>query len=115
MCTEQGLSELDPPFSLQDYNFTHIPDVNHTVESVSWPAELAACADNDLLVNMSWAGLCEIWGGEFTRPLVHFDNVPYAYLALFQVATFEGWMEVMEAAIDAPIIVSSFTDLIIFD
>ncbi|KAI5708839.1 hypothetical protein M8J76_004141 [Diaphorina citri] len=32
---------------------------------------------------------------------ITFDNVGDAYLALFQVATFEGWMEVMADAVDA--------------
>lgn len=32
---------------------------------------------------------------------ITFDHVGVAYLALFQVATFEGWMEVMEDAVDA--------------
>lgn len=32
---------------------------------------------------------------------ITFDHVGIAYLALFQVATFEGWMEVMEDAVDA--------------
>ncbi|XP_033606691.1 sodium channel protein 60E isoform X3 [Cryptotermes secundus] len=32
---------------------------------------------------------------------ITFDNVGNAYLALFQVATFEGWMEVMSDAVDA--------------
>lgn len=41
---------------------------------------------------------------------IHFDHVGHSYLALFQVATFEGWMEVMEASIDAPLLVS-LTDL----
>ncbi|GIY84110.1 hypothetical protein CDAR_446341, partial [Caerostris darwini] len=31
---------------------------------------------------------------------INFDNVGNAYLALFQVAPFEGWMEVMEYAVD---------------
>ncbi|XP_045110283.1 sodium channel protein 60E-like isoform X5 [Portunus trituberculatus] len=31
---------------------------------------------------------------------INFDHVGFAYLALFQVATFEGWMEVMEDAVD---------------
>eukprot|EP00041_Stephanoeca_diplocostata_P034054 m.1142368 g.1142368 ORF g.1142368 m.1142368 type:complete len:670 (-) comp24454_c0_seq3:1121-3130(-) len=31
---------------------------------------------------------------------VNFDNVFNAYLALFQVATFEGWQEVMQDAVD---------------
>ncbi|KAL5022052.1 hypothetical protein ScPMuIL_001207 [Solemya velum] len=32
---------------------------------------------------------------------INFDDVLNGYLALFQVATFEGWMEVMAAAIDS--------------
>ncbi|XP_066157194.1 sodium channel protein 60E isoform X3 [Euwallacea fornicatus] len=32
---------------------------------------------------------------------ISFDHVGVAYLALFQVATFEGWMEVMADAVDA--------------
>ncbi|XP_078044251.1 sodium channel protein 60E isoform X2 [Augochlora pura] len=32
---------------------------------------------------------------------ITFDHVGIAYLALFQVATFEGWMEVMQDAVDA--------------
>ncbi|XP_042330632.1 sodium channel protein type 5 subunit alpha-like [Sceloporus undulatus] len=33
---------------------------------------------------------------------VNFDNVMKGYLALLQVATFKGWMEIMYAAVDAP-------------
>ncbi|XP_063716752.1 sodium channel protein 1 brain-like isoform X2 [Symsagittifera roscoffensis] len=36
----------------------------------------------------------------WTNQKVNFDNVLAGYLALFQVATFEGWMEVMAAATD---------------
>ena len=36
----------------------------------------------------------------FNMP-INFDSVPAAYLSLFQVATFKGWMDVMYAAIDA--------------
>ena len=32
---------------------------------------------------------------------INFDHVPNAILALFQVATFEGWIEVMASAVDA--------------
>merc|ERR550532_1504249 len=32
---------------------------------------------------------------------ITFDHVGHAYLALFQVATFEGWMEIMADAVDA--------------
>ena len=38
---------------------------------------------------------------EWEKPGINFDSAPMAMLALFQVATFEGWMEVMEAATDA--------------
>lgn len=38
---------------------------------------------------------------EWDKPRVNFDNSGMAMLALLQVATFEGWMEVMEAATDA--------------
>ena len=32
---------------------------------------------------------------------ITFDHVGAAYLALFQVATFEGWMEIMADAVDS--------------
>ncbi|XP_072274369.1 sodium channel protein type 2 subunit alpha-like isoform X2 [Pyxicephalus adspersus] len=32
---------------------------------------------------------------------VNFDNVGFGYLALLQVATFKGWMEIMYAAVDS--------------
>ncbi|XP_006890709.1 PREDICTED: sodium channel protein type 11 subunit alpha [Elephantulus edwardii] len=32
---------------------------------------------------------------------VNFDNVPMAYLALLQVATFKGWTDIMYAAVDS--------------
>ncbi|CAG5099650.1 Oidioi.mRNA.OKI2018_I69.XSR.g16619.t1.cds [Oikopleura dioica] len=38
---------------------------------------------------------------EWSKPGIHFDNSAMAMLALLQVATFEGWMEVMEAATDS--------------
>lgn len=39
-------------------------------------------------------------GGTWTRPLIHFDDMGSGYLALYQTATFEGWIEVMETATD---------------
>uniref|UniRef100_A0A3B5RAI4 Sodium channel protein n=1 Tax=Xiphophorus maculatus TaxID=8083 RepID=A0A3B5RAI4_XIPMA len=33
---------------------------------------------------------------------VNFDNVAMGYLALLQVATFKGWMDIMYAAVDSP-------------
>lgn len=93
-------------FSFDVYNFSNFGDPNSNI-TPTWPSELYLCADNPLLVNLTWSGLCERLGGTWHRPiLVHFDNVAYAYLALFQVATFEGWMEVMQESIDAPMKVS---------
>uniref|UniRef100_A0A8D3DN37 Sodium channel protein n=1 Tax=Scophthalmus maximus TaxID=52904 RepID=A0A8D3DN37_SCOMX len=33
---------------------------------------------------------------------INFDNVAAGYLALLQVATFKGWMQIMNAAVDSP-------------
>lgn len=41
---------------------------------------------------------------------VHFDHVPMAYLALFQVATWKGWIQIMNDAIDSREDVRNFTD-----
>lgn len=48
-------------------------------------------------------------GGQWIRPKINFDHVGHGYLALYQTATFEGWMEVLEAAIDAHPSVSCHT------
>uniref|UniRef100_A0ABM5GMU5 Sodium channel protein n=1 Tax=Pogona vitticeps TaxID=103695 RepID=A0ABM5GMU5_9SAUR len=37
----------------------------------------------------------------WTKVRVNFDNVGAGYLALLQVATFKGWMEIMYAAVDS--------------
>lgn len=39
---------------------------------------------------------------------VHFDHVGMAYLALFQVATWKGWIPIMNDAIDSTQVSSSF-------
>lgn len=51
------------------------------------------------MVNDKW----ECYYNNFTwvNSKISFDHVGIAYLALFQVATFEGWMEVMADAVDA--------------
>lgn len=51
------------------------------------------------IVNTKW----ECFEQNFTwiNSKISFDHVGIAYLALFQVATFEGWMEVMADAVDA--------------
>ncbi|XP_064475209.1 sodium channel protein type 4 subunit alpha A-like isoform X2 [Ornithodoros turicata] len=43
---------------------------------------------------------CHMLGYAWENAQVNFDNLALASLALFQVATFEGWIEVIEAAID---------------
>ncbi|XP_054889714.1 sodium channel protein type 4 subunit alpha B-like isoform X2 [Poeciliopsis prolifica] len=37
----------------------------------------------------------------WTKVKVNFDNVGLGYLSLLQVATFKGWMEIMNAAVDS--------------
>lgn len=54
------------------------------------PVEMTADIAQCLSLNYSWVNRD-----------INFDNVGNAYLALFQVATFEGWTEVMEYASDA--------------
>ena len=39
-------------------------------------------------------------GALWVNPRITFDNVPLAYLALFQIATFKGWIDIMDDAID---------------
>ncbi|XP_004420015.1 PREDICTED: sodium channel protein type 11 subunit alpha [Ceratotherium simum simum] len=44
---------------------------------------------------------CKSRNFSWFTPEVNFDNVGMAYLALLQVATFKGWMEIMYAAVDS--------------
>ncbi|XP_010016867.1 PREDICTED: sodium channel protein type 5 subunit alpha-like [Nestor notabilis] len=44
---------------------------------------------------------CTHFNGTWTNSDVNFDNVGMGYLALLQVATFKGWMDIMYAAVDA--------------
>ncbi|XP_037646540.1 sodium channel, voltage-gated, type I-like, alpha [Sebastes umbrosus] len=47
---------------------------------------------------------CKILGNETARwktVKINFDNVGLGYLALLQVATFKGWMDIMYAAVDS--------------
>uniref|UniRef100_A0A8C6FWT1 Sodium channel protein n=1 Tax=Moschus moschiferus TaxID=68415 RepID=A0A8C6FWT1_MOSMO len=44
---------------------------------------------------------CESGNFSWHTPHVNFDNVLMAYLALLQVATFKGWMNIMYAAVDS--------------
>ncbi|XP_060529257.1 sodium channel protein 60E-like isoform X2 [Cylas formicarius] len=51
------------------------------------------------IVNTKWD--CDRLNYTWINSKISFDHVGIAYLALFQVATFEGWMEIMADAVDA--------------
>ncbi|KAF7278505.1 hypothetical protein GWI33_008210 [Rhynchophorus ferrugineus] len=63
------------------------------------------CVDEDgerldvEVVDTKWD--CDRLNYTWMNSKISFDHVGVAYLALFQVATFEGWMEVMADAVDA--------------
>ena len=38
---------------------------------------------------------------EWVNSAITFDHVGHAYISLFQVATFKGWLEIMYDAIDS--------------
>ncbi|KFV44559.1 Sodium channel protein type 5 subunit alpha, partial [Gavia stellata] len=44
---------------------------------------------------------CTMYNGTWINNDVNFDNVGMGYLALLQVATFKGWMDIMYAAVDS--------------
>ena len=44
---------------------------------------------------------CQQQGYQWKNSNVNFDNALNGFLPLFQVATFEGWIEVMKDAVDA--------------
>ncbi|XP_032865608.1 sodium channel protein type 5 subunit alpha [Tyto alba] len=44
---------------------------------------------------------CIFYNGTWANNDVNFDNVGMGYLALLQVATFKGWMDIMYAAVDS--------------
>ncbi|NXJ81070.1 SCN5A protein, partial [Trogon melanurus] len=57
---------------------------------------------NDSIKNMTDCGMYNNTGKIFwVNVKVNFDNVGSGYLALLQVATFKGWMEIMYAAVDS--------------
>ncbi|XP_076370116.1 sodium channel protein para-like isoform X2 [Tachypleus tridentatus] len=66
--------------------FYHCVDVNGTRINSSYVPTEAACKTK----NLRWK-----------NPMINFDNVLNAYLALFQVATFKGWTGIMNSAIDS--------------
>ncbi|XP_068940674.1 sodium channel protein type 11 subunit alpha [Petaurus breviceps papuanus] len=51
--------------------------------------------NKSMCTNERYPGAC------WTNAKVNFDNVGIGYLALLQVATFKGWMEIMYAAVDS--------------
>ncbi|XP_009985852.1 PREDICTED: sodium channel protein type 5 subunit alpha-like isoform X1 [Tauraco erythrolophus] len=58
--------------------------------------------DSKLINNMSDCILYNVSGTFYwTKVKVNFDNVGAGYLALLQVATFKGWMDIMYAAVDS--------------
>jgi hypothetical protein len=57
----------------------------------------ACCGSNDCSVRTDVTGAVFRW----QNSNINFDNIGNAYLALLQVATFEGWMEVMDDSVDA--------------
>lgn len=54
---------------------------------------------NITIVNDQWQ--CLSYNYSWVNSKINFDHVGMGYLALFQVATFEGWMEVMADAVDS--------------
>ncbi|XP_065254262.1 sodium channel protein type 5 subunit alpha-like isoform X6 [Emys orbicularis] len=58
--------------------------------------------DSKVINNMSECILYNVTGNFYwTKVKVNFDNVGAGYLALLQVATFKGWMDIMYAAVDS--------------
>ena len=66
--------------------FYHCVDANGTQLNSSYIPNKDACISN----NYTWQ-----------NPMINFDNVLNAYLALFQVATFKGWIDIMAHATDS--------------
>ena len=53
-------------------------------------AEIIPDKETCLKQNLTWE-----------NPRINFDHVPNGYVALFQVATFKGWTDIMDSAIDS--------------
>ncbi|KAG8191415.1 hypothetical protein JTE90_010589 [Oedothorax gibbosus] len=61
------------------------------------------CTDGEQRMNVSYVNNrdeCKAKNLTWHNPRINFDNVLNAYLALFQVATFKGWMDIMYSAVD---------------
>ena len=50
---------------------------------------------------------------EWVNSLVNFDSVLAAYVSLFQVATFKGWIDVMADAVDSGQVMCSSVSFIL--
>ncbi|KAG9476511.1 hypothetical protein GDO78_003188 [Eleutherodactylus coqui] len=57
--------------------------------------------DVSIVDNMTTCELLNKTEAYWTKVKVNFDNVGAGYLALLQVATFKGWMDIMYAAVDS--------------
>jgi hypothetical protein len=51
---------------------------------------------------------------EWVNSLITFDHVGHAYISLFQVATFKGWIQIMNDAIDSREVSKSLHNIPIF-
>ncbi|KFP75989.1 Sodium channel protein type 10 subunit alpha, partial [Acanthisitta chloris] len=72
------------------------------IVGVKWLGKrFSKCILEDKNVNISNKSDCTFHGGKWTNNIVNFDNVGMGYLALLQVATFKGWMDIMYAAVDS--------------
>ncbi|NXC41524.1 SCN4A protein, partial [Penelope pileata] len=58
-------------------------------------------ANNSLTANVTNETDCKMFNGKWVNSDVNFDDVGMGYLALLQVATFKGWMDIMYAAVDS--------------
>ncbi|XP_063777905.1 sodium channel protein type 5 subunit alpha-like [Pseudophryne corroboree] len=57
--------------------------------------------DPSIADNKTLCKLMNVTEAYWTKVKVNFDNVGAGYLALLQVATFKGWMDIMYAAVDS--------------
>ncbi|XP_068092027.1 sodium channel protein type 5 subunit alpha-like [Hyperolius riggenbachi] len=64
-------------------------------------AENKTEVDISIADNMTMCKALNITEAYWTKVKVNFDNVGAGYLALLQVATFKGWMDIMYAAVDS--------------
>ncbi|XP_053122282.1 sodium channel protein type 5 subunit alpha-like isoform X3 [Hemicordylus capensis] len=56
----------------------------------------------NVATNATAEHICELPNSTWEPSSINFDHVGKGYLALLQVATFKGWIPIMDAAVDAP-------------